>query len=129
MIRKMSGKGKHTSSPLNVNGQIISDTKQKADIFAKNLDDILGQEPPVLDEDQAKTVRDSLQDGDEFSFNTAFNLHELNDSLDALKTGKAMGDDDIENEFLKNLPDHKKIHLFNCYRNLNNVSKTAFYEN
>ena len=38
-------------------------------------------------------------------------MHELNESLEALKTGKSMGDDEIQNEFLKFLPEHKKIEL------------------
>ncbi|CAL4072958.1 unnamed protein product [Meganyctiphanes norvegica] len=111
MIRKMNGKGKQSSSPLNVNGQIINDPKQKADILADNLDEILGQESAEVQGDQARTIRDCLQNEGDTAYNQPFTLHELNDSLNSLKSGKAMGDDEIQNEFLKHLPEHKKIDL------------------
>ena len=111
MIRKMSGKGKQNSPPLIVNGQTIDNPKQKADTITRNIDETQGQEPTRINEEQANTIRESLQFEDEADYNTSFTLHELNDSLDALKPGKAMGDDEVENEFLKNLPEHKKLEL------------------
>ena len=113
MIRKMSGKGRQRSSPLNVNGRIIDDPKQKADIIAEHLDTIIGQDPTRMNDTQTRIVEEGLQSNDESGYNMAFTLQELNDSLESLKSGKSMGDDDVENEFLKFLPDHKKTELLN----------------
>ena len=38
-------------------------------------------------------------------------MNELTESIKSMKNNKAAGDDEIVNNFLKNLPDHKQIEL------------------
>ena len=58
-----------------------------------------------------ETLTNALENDHLTDINSAFSMQELKECINSLQTDKSMGDDDIHNSFLKNLPDTKMNEL------------------
>ena len=108
VLRSMNGKGNSTASevPLEINCTPLPDAATKADILADNLWQVVGEESAAItpeEEDMLQAAKASTPDN---HFNTRFTLEELKANIRDLPGDKATGEDDIHNQFLKNMPDH-----------------------
>ena len=86
-------------------------TKKKAEILANTLDELLGEEPPQTDHRQLQVIQAAKDQQSEEDFNSRFTMNELKECINSLENNKAAGEDEIMNNFLKNLPSHKMTEL------------------
>ena len=103
-INKMRGKYNSNNFPLTKNGALLKTHKEKAELLAEHYKTKLsnGNEIGYLPEYEEKRREAGPREMEE-----PFTLEELETVVHNLKKGKSMGEDQIANEFLKNLPENK----------------------
>ncbi|CAL4119858.1 unnamed protein product [Meganyctiphanes norvegica] len=111
MVKKLTGTRTDNSIPLKEHGAIIFDNQKKAEILANTLDELLGEEPPQTDHRQLQVIQAAKDQQSEEDFNSRFTMNELKECINSLENNKAAGEDEIMNNFLKNLPSHKMTEL------------------
>ena len=86
MLRRMNGKaGQPTISSLSENGQIVSDPKEIADMFADCLDQTFGQISPTINEEEKRVLTRALQEQEEESGSKSrFTSQELKECINSL---------------------------------------------
>ena len=107
MIKSMTGVTTRNDLPLVSNGHPVKDSKEKAELIAASLDNILGSEQNTIDEPSKERIQEAKLENTDTDYNTRFSLKELKESIESLPSNKATGEDDIHNIFLKNLPEIK----------------------
>ena len=95
----------------NMYGMPVTDPKDKAEILADSLDNILGRQQNPIDELSREQISAAKMEQINLDYNSRFTLKELQESLESLPPKKATGEDEIHNTFLKNLPDIKQNEL------------------
>ena len=113
VLRSMSGKGRGALSdvPLEINGNLLTSAAAKANILANNLGQLVGEESPEIDPEEAEEIQHAKETAPEETFNSRFTREELVNSIRDLPGEKATGADEVHNKFLKNLPDHTLTEL------------------
>ena len=113
VIRNMNGKGSGASSdvPLEINGLQLRNASAKANLLADKLANTIGVESPQIDPGEAQVIQSARVSAWEDRFNSRFTLEELKNNIKDLPGDKATGDDEVHNQFLKNLEDHTLIEL------------------
>ena len=96
---------------LEVNGSIITNNAEKADIFARNFKDIVNGPLHTINENQEVVINTAKKENMNSNYNDRFKMEELQECIRTLPADKAIGDDDIHNKFLKNLPKTKLVEL------------------
>ena len=107
MIKKMNGNRVSKDIQLEVNGEIITNEKEQATIYAKQLEEIVNRSTNDVSEEQKQTINTAKNENMNNKYNDRFTMEELKACIRELPADKAIGDDEIHNKFLKNLPDHK----------------------
>ena len=107
MVKKLNGKKTYNDMPLKEHGAIIFDNQKKADILANTLDELLGEEPPEADYQHQQEVQNAKHQQSDDEINSHFTMNELRECLNSLENNKSAGEDEVMNNFLKNLPDFK----------------------
>ena len=121
MIRSFGGRRKFTRSPLIQNNTLVHDIQQKAEIlvtqyqktmFDEHIHEYNHEFALIID----KAMRDmELQNK---KYNKPFTKHELENAITYLPTDKTCGNDEVHNQFLKNLTEAKKDILLGIYNEL-----------
>ena len=111
MIKKMNG----NSSPKNIlieeHGLPVFDNKDKANIFAEKLREVIGTAATPATEEQKQNVTEAKENQRNLEQNSRFTMRELKNCIKSLPSDKSTGEDDIHNQFLKNLPANKQLEL------------------
>jgi len=112
-IKKLKSKYKATTSPLIINNSLITETKEKAKVFAEYFEETL-YIPQVAVDDNRERILEKIADmGD--SYNAALTREEMDNTLRKIK-GSSPGEDYVHNSMLKELPEEAKkllLELFN----------------
>ena len=111
MVKKLNGVKTYNTIPLKENGATVFDNQRKAEILADSLDELLGEEPQQITIQQRREIEDAKIQQTGEGMNTRFTMKELKDCISNIENNKATGEDEVINNFLKNLPSHKMTEL------------------
>ena len=111
MVKKLNGVKTHNSIPLKENGTTVFNDQRKAEILANSLDELLGEEPQQINAQQREEIEIAKQQQIGEGMNARFTMEELKECISSIKNNKATGDDEVMNDFLKKLPEHKMTEL------------------
>ena len=111
-IRAFNGKSNTTRFPLMEENRLVFNIQKKADIHARYQQSTMSTERRFdYTLEDLKTIDAAANDQSYQDYNELFTLHELQDTIDELKSESAYGDDEIHNGFLKHLPPYKSTDL------------------
>ena len=104
-LKKMKGKFNSSNFPLTKDGALLKNNKEKADLLAEHYKTKMcnREEFQSLPEFEEKILEVGPPE-----LESPFTEKELETVLNHLKNEKAMGEDMIPNEFIKNLPANKR---------------------
>ena len=111
MVKKLNGSKTSNEIPLKEYGTMVYDNERKAEILAKTLDDLLGEEPQHISDQHKQEIEEAKHQQLNAGFNSRFTMSELRNCTNSLENNKTAGEDEIMNNFLKNLPEHKMTEL------------------
>ena len=111
MVKKLNGVKNHNDMPLKEHGVTVFDNQKKADILANTLDELLGEEPPQINNHQKQEIQNAKDHLSEDEINSRFTMNELTEAIKSLENNKTTGEDEVINNFLKNLPPFKMTEL------------------
>ena len=125
VIKAFSGKCKMINYPLKDGIQLIFDAQQKTEILAQYLQSTMTTDRRFdYSIDDLQIIDVAANDESFTDYNERFNAHELQTTLEDLKTNTAYGVDEVHNAFLKNLPLVKFSELLGC---LNRVWRSGHF--
>ena len=111
MVKRLNGVKTYNTMPLKENGATVYEDKRKAEILANSLDELLGEEPQQITIQQKREIEEATLQHIGEGINARFTMDELKECISSLHNNKAAGEDEIINNFLKNLPNYKMTEL------------------
>ena len=96
---------------LEINGEVITNDKEQASIFANQLEKVVNSPGNNISALQEQLITEAKNENINSNYNDRFTMEELKACIRALPADKTTGDDEIHNKFLKNLPKHKLTEL------------------
>ena len=116
MMRKITGKHRISNRPIKYMDVYNYDKEGKALAFGKHYQRIMTKEDnrEYLEED-INRIDLALQSGNQNDYNKRFTKREIQSAIDNLSSEKTYGKDEVHNQFLKHLPDNKKIELLGIF--------------
>ena len=111
MVKRMKGKLKPSNTPI-LNEGIYYYTKEEKDRLLNEYYQTTMSNTAAINypEEQLEKIRTEKEGGSQ-EYNTRFTMQEMENAKKNLKTNKAYGTDEINNSFLKNLPQTKTQEL------------------
>ena len=124
MVRRMKGKLKPKNTPLLIEGNLYYKKEEKARYLNEYFQSTMSKTSNVIySEEQLEKIRTEKEEGGNPEYNSRFTMQEIENAKKNLKTNKAYGTDEINNSFLKNLPQAKTQELLGIFNRSWNSGK------
>ena len=119
IIRNFRGYSPRTLSPLKKNGSLTFNTEEKCNILGETFQSNMFRRTfPKYSREDISLIDSAAKGMEDEDYNNRFNMHELDEAIEALDSDKAYGFDDVHNLFLINLPKVRKMSLLGIINKL-----------